>query len=53
MAKKLLKQQDSHKFSAVPGFKETLQKLVSVPKDEIERREKAAKTPRRAEKPAG
>jgi hypothetical protein len=36
-----------HDFTQIPEFDAAIRKLAKVPKDEIERREQAAKTPRK------
>lgn len=44
--KKTQKQQSQHKFAELPGFDEAMRKLAQVPKEDVEKREAATRTPR-------
>ena len=40
------KTQEPHKFAALSAFDEAMKKLAQVPKEDVEKREKATRTPR-------
>ena len=37
---------DRHSFSTLPEFGKAMKKIVAVPKEEVEKREKESRTPR-------
>lgn len=43
--KKTQKQQGQHKFTDLPEFNEAIRKLIQVPKEDVEKLEKASRTP--------
>lgn len=45
MSKKQI-QQKPHSFTALPEFDKAMKKIVAVPKEDVEKREKDSRTPR-------
>jgi len=44
--KKRQKPEKPHEFTKVPEFDQAMRKLVGVPKEDVEQREKESRTPR-------
>ena len=44
--KKAQNLRDQHRFAELSAFDHTMQKLAQVPKEDVEKREKASRTPR-------
>jgi hypothetical protein len=47
MKKRKAATQKPHEFTRIPEFDAAIRKIVKVPKEEIEKREQASKTPRK------
>ena len=47
--KKQTEQDRQHNFSKLPAFDEAMRKLIQVPKEDVEKREAAERTPRTKE----